>query len=104
MARLRTATTAREPQAACAAAMAAMAGDAPPSDDVALPTPAAAQSRSGRRLRQDQTHAKGSPARPAGPFHAGRAGQGNNWACGNDVAVCRAGRTAQRAGGWAWCG
>jgi len=39
MARLRTATTAREPQAACAAAMAAMAGNAPPSDDVALPTP-----------------------------------------------------------------
>jgi hypothetical protein len=36
MARLRTATTAREPEAACAAAMAAMAGDAPPSDDVAL--------------------------------------------------------------------
>jgi|SRR6266480_720767 len=27
---------------------------------------------------------------PAGPFHAGRAGQGNNWACGNDVAACRA--------------
>jgi hypothetical protein len=46
----------------------------------------------------------GSARGPAGPFHAGRAGQGNNWACGNDVAVCRAGRTAQRAGGWAWCG
>lgn len=39
-----------------------------------------------------------------GLFHAGRAGQGNNWACGNDVAVCRAGRTAQRARGWARCG
>ena len=32
----------------------------------------------------------GSARGPAGPFHAGRAGQGNNWACGNDVAVCRA--------------
>ena len=32
----------------------------------------------------------GSARGPAGPFHAGRAGQGNNWACGNDVAACRA--------------
>lgn len=38
------------------------------------------------------------PGGPAGPFDAGRAGQGNNWACGNDVAVCRAGPAAQRRG------
>ena len=28
-------------------------------------------------------------------------GRSNNWACGNDVAVCRADRAAQRAKGWA---
>jgi len=34
----------------------------------------------------------------AGLFHAGRAGQGSDWAGGNDVAVWRAGWAAQRRG------
>jgi hypothetical protein len=38
------------------------------------------------------------PGGPAGPFDAGRAGQGNSWACGNDVAVCRAARLCNGEG------
>ncbi len=43
-------------------------------------------------MEQDRHRLLGTWPVRRGPFHAGRAGQGNNWACGNDVAVCRAGR------------